>query len=226
MLHDVVLFAVLPYAALAVGILSLVWHGLRGGGAQAGSASTESRGLERSVSWRWGLGGLLVGHLVGFLLPTQILAWNRAPLRLLFLEGVAFVFGGLAILGLILDTSGASRSRRREKPGAGSVADTVALTTLAVVLASGIVVAFTERWGSSWYAAVMVPYLRSLATFDPVIEPIVGLPFWARLHLLSALVLPAMLAPSGAGRRLVERLRALGSRATDRPSSMNSAETA
>ena len=34
----------------------------------------------------------------------------------------------------------------------------------------GLLVAFTARWGSSWFAAVLTPYLYSIFTLQPPIQ--------------------------------------------------------
>jgi len=55
-----------------------------------------------SQPFHWGMLILFLGHLVAFLIPNAIIAWNGDPLRLLILEISAFAFGLSALLGLIL----------------------------------------------------------------------------------------------------------------------------
>jgi nitrate reductase gamma subunit len=53
------------------------------------------------VPFHYGILGVLAGHLVAFLSPRQILAWNSNPLRLLLLEVSALIFGLLTLVGFV-----------------------------------------------------------------------------------------------------------------------------
>ncbi|MDZ7764416.1 MAG: respiratory nitrate reductase subunit gamma [Melioribacteraceae bacterium] len=53
----------------------------------------------------------------------------------------------------------------------------------------GLWVAFGYRWGSSWFATVLSPYLKSIFTFSPNIDAVVMLPFVIQLHIIFAFVI-------------------------------------
>jgi len=53
----------------------------------------------------------------------------------------------------------------------------------------GLWVAFGYRWGSSWFAAVLSPYLKSIFTFNPNIDAVAMLPFIIQLHIILAFVI-------------------------------------
>lgn len=60
---------------------------------------------------------------------------------------------------------------------------------LSFQIVTGLWVALTLRWGSSWYAQAVVPYLRSIFLFQPDVQRMVELPLIARLHVIGAFVL-------------------------------------
>ncbi|HQJ46529.1 MAG TPA: respiratory nitrate reductase subunit gamma, partial [Ignavibacteriaceae bacterium] len=53
----------------------------------------------------------------------------------------------------------------------------------------GLWVAYGYRWGSSWFAAVLSPYLISIFTFNPNIEPVVNMPLVIQLHIAIAFLI-------------------------------------
>jgi nitrate reductase gamma subunit len=54
-----------------------------------------------------------------------------------------------------------------------------------MALVSGLVVAILYRWGSSWSAGTLAPYMASLGRGAPATHLIEGMPFLVRLHVLS-----------------------------------------
>ncbi len=55
-----------------------------------------------SVPFHWGILILFFGHLVAFLIPKSIIAWNSEPLRLLFLEISSFIAAICVFIGIVL----------------------------------------------------------------------------------------------------------------------------
>ena len=53
-------------------------------------------------------------------------------------------------------------------------------------LVLGCWIALGYRWGSSWFAADLTPYLRSIFTFDPEIAAISAMPWVIKLHVIGA----------------------------------------
>lgn len=192
-MDDRFLFGVLPYAAVGLGLLGL-------GACALFSRPTDVRLEERrtavktllwgSVSWRLGITGVLSGHLVGLLIPRGVLLWNQVPWRLVLLEATGFALGALAAMGLVLTLTASGPSRRRDPL---STSDTVLMTLLATSVVSGLGIAVLHRWGSSWYASLMVPYLRSLVRMAPEAGLMADMPFLVKLHVVSTFALVGVL---------------------------------
>ena len=64
--------------------------------------------------------------------------------------------------------------------------DMLVYTTLLVQIVSGLGVAYFVRWGSSWFAGVLTPYLRSLFAFNPDIAAVSAMPWLIQIHIISA----------------------------------------
>lgn len=190
---NLVLFVVLPYLALALFFLVTIQRYRRSPFTYSSLSSQvlESRqhfwGL---VSFHYGIIVVLAGHLIGLLIPRQILAWNSRPLRLYVLELTALVFALMALVGMC-----AAMHRRTLLPKARivtSTADWLILALLTLQIAAGIYIAVLYPWGSSWYAASAAPYLWSLFTFRPDATYLATMPFAIKLHILNAWLIVAV----------------------------------
>ena len=183
---DKFLWVGFPYAALVlaivVSILRFVWKPFS-------YSSLSSQFLENkqlfwgSGLWHWGIVWVLTGHLVAFLVPGQILAWNSAPFRLYLLEFTGLTAALLALVGIV-----ALMVRRHTSSRVKVVTtamDGVLLCLLRLQVTTGIDTALRYRWGSSWYASNAAPYLWSLLTLSPRPELIMPLPWLPKLHILS-----------------------------------------
>ena len=187
-------FTVLPYVAVAIFIVGSIYR-YRQLGFKVSSLSSQF--LEgKMLFWgsqpfHWGILVLFFGHLIAFLFPSAILAWNGEPVRLLILEVSAFIFGLSALFGLVMFII-----RRFGQPRLIVVSnkmDMVVYTVLLLQIISGLGVAFFVRWGSSWFASVMSPYLKSLFALNPQIDAISAMPFWIQLHIVSAFLIIAII---------------------------------
>jgi nitrate reductase gamma subunit len=49
------------------------------------------------------------------------------------------------------------------------------------------------RWGSSWFATVLTPYLKSVFAFRPDVAAVTALPVMVKIHIASAFVLVGMI---------------------------------
>ncbi len=58
---------------------------------------------------------------------------------------------------------------------------------------TGLWTAFFFRWGSSWFASVLTPYLWSIFKFQPDVTAVTQLPFMVQLHIASSFVLIGMI---------------------------------
>ncbi|GAB4209119.1 MAG: hypothetical protein Fur0023_21170 [Bacteroidia bacterium] len=53
----------------------------------------------------------------------------------------------------------------------------------------GLWVAYSYRWGSSWFASIMTPYLWSVFTFAPDTQAVIALPWIVKLHIIGAFLI-------------------------------------
>ncbi|MEE9457581.1 MAG: respiratory nitrate reductase subunit gamma [bacterium] len=187
---DTFLFAIVPYVAAFAFVLGAIFRYVV---RPYSVSSLSSQFLENRqhfwalVPFHYAIIILLGGHVIGFLVPRHVLAWNNHPVRLYVLEVTALIFGLLALFGLL--SAIVRRLANRRVRVVTTFSDWVLLLLLLGQVGAGVYVAVFHPWGSSWFAATAVPYLRSLVTFDPDIRYVVELPFMAKLHVLNAFVL-------------------------------------
>ncbi len=190
---NLLLFAMLPYAALLLFFLMTIE---RYRGQPFTYSSLSSQFLENrqqfwgSVAFHYGIIFVLLGHLVGLLIPAQVLAWNARPLRLYVTEVTGLSFGLMALVGIC---SAIHRRLVLSKPRRGtSAADYIIELLLLVQITAGIYVAIFHPWGTSWFAASAVPYLWSLFTFRPDVSYLTTMPFAIKLHIVNAWLIVAV----------------------------------
>jgi nitrate reductase gamma subunit len=189
---DQVLFIVLPYLAFALFLLVSIRRYIR---ETFTFSSLSSQFLENQhhfwglVPFHYGIIVVLTGHLVGFLIPREVLWWNSVPLRLYVLEISAFIFGLLTLVGLI-----SVIVRRHTVPKmkmVTSAADWILFGIFIYQVITGLYTAIFHSWGSSWFAATATPYLWSLFTLNPDISFITAMPWMVKLHIIGAYVMIA-----------------------------------
>lgn len=187
---DALLLVVLPYLATTIFFLGTI---MRYWKAPFTYSSLSSQFLENRahfwalVPFHFGILTVLAGHVVAFLIPRQVLLWNSRPLRLYILEASALACGLLALVGIA-----AAVHRRlifRKIREVTTPLDWIVAALLLVQVLSGILVAVYHPWGSSWFAALLTPYLWSLVTFAPDVAGIVGLPLLVKAHIVLAYLL-------------------------------------
>jgi nitrate reductase gamma subunit len=190
---DLLLFAVLPYVAFILFFLVTIQRYRR---APFTYSSLSSQFLENKehfwgmVSFHYGIMAVLIGHLLGLLIPAQVLAWNSRPLRLYVLEVTGLALALMTMVGL-----GAIVHRRLfvSKPRrVTSFADWVMLALLLTQVALGIYVAVRHPWGSSWFAASAAPYLRSLFRLSPDVSYLTTMPLAVKLHIVNGWLIIAV----------------------------------
>jgi nitrate reductase gamma subunit len=187
-------FIGLPYAALVIMIIGSTFRYFNFGFKVSSLSSQFLEGRELfygSQPFHWGLVFLFFGHLIAFLFPSSVIAWNSMPWRLLILEISAFGFGILSLVGLVLLILRRIRNKRLHL--VTSTMDVVVYVILTVQIITGLWLAFTVRWGSAWFASVLSPYLESIFTLNPDIKAVAELPFIVRLHLVSAFTMIAII---------------------------------
>ena len=102
-MNGIFFFVLLPYVAIISLIFGSIYryrfHGYK-------VSSLSSQLLENNLlffgsrPFHWGIITLFFGHLIAFLIPAAVLAWNGKPLRLYILEISAFAFGIISFTGL------------------------------------------------------------------------------------------------------------------------------
>lgn len=183
----------LPYIALALFLVGSIYRYTKRG---YNVSSLSSQFLEGkrlfygAVPFHWGVLFLFCGHLIGFLFPNQVLAWNSQPVRLMIIEISAFIFGISMLVGLIN-----LMIRRYTTPRLKSVTNTMDLVIYLVLIAQtffGLWIAYNFRWGSSWFSTLLTPYLYSIFMFDPDITAVSVLPWTVKVHIIGAYVIIAL----------------------------------
>lgn len=184
---DTLFFATLPYVALVLFLVGTIYR-YRSDAFTYSSLSSQL--LENKqhfwalVPFHYGIIAVLTGHVVAFLIPRSILAWNSRPLRLYVLEVSALIFGLTTLVSLFAII--ARRATDRRVRVVTSKADWILYAMLVVQVFSGVYVAVFNRWGSSWFAASAAPYFWSLLELNPDISVIAAMPWMVKLHIVNA----------------------------------------
>jgi len=181
------LFVAFPYMAVIVFVVGVAYRYRQKGFTVSSLSSQFLEGKKLfwgTIPFHIGILVVFFGHLTAFLLPRATLAWNSIPVRLIVLEVTAFTFGLSVLVGLA-----ALMVRRFTNPRIRAVTTKtdVAIELLLlgqVVLGCWIALGF--RWGASWFAADLSPYLWSLVTLAPETGPVFALPWVIKLHIVGA----------------------------------------
>jgi nitrate reductase gamma subunit len=184
------LFVALPYVALTIFLIGTIYR-YRGTKFKFSSLSSEFLESKKlfwgTVPFHWGIIVLFFGHLIAFLIPEAILAWNSNTIRLLILEISAFIFGLSALVGII--NLIVRRKTNSRLIVITSKMDFLIEVILLAEIILGLWIAYGFRWGSSWFAAVMSPYLSSVFMLNPQIEAVSAMPLVIKLHVALAYVI-------------------------------------
>lgn len=190
---DVLLFVVLPYAALLVWAVATVERYRRHG---FSLTSQSSQFLENRwhfwalIPFHIGILVVAAGHVMPFLLPRGVLAWNAVPLRWYILETATLAGGLLALVGLA--TAIVRRVRVAPLRRGTTVFDWVVYALLLAQIAMGVSLAIRYPSGTSWFAVAAAPYVWSLAKIQPDVTLAAAMPLLVRLHIVGAWLLLAV----------------------------------
>ena len=190
---DTVWFIAFPYVAviLAVGGGLYRYFADRFSYSSFSSQFLENRRLFwGSVPWHYGIILVLSAHLLALIFPGVWGGLLAAPLRLYVLEVTGMALALMAIAGLAWLL--VRRLTNARVFVVTTAMDWLMLVALLVQVTLGFVVAFFFRWGSAWYLNTAVPWLVSLALFNPQIQAVAVLPLWVKLHMLSGFLIIAM----------------------------------
>ena len=187
---DSVLFIALPYVAIVVFFVGTFRRYTKAGFSLT-SLSVQflesNRGFWGTVPFHIGILILLFGHMTMFAFPDFVLWWNSDPQRLMANEGIGFVFGLVVLIAMTL-----LLLRRWTNPRLRAVTsrmDVLIEILLWVQILLGCWTAYAYRWGSSWFAADLSPYLWSILKLNPNIEVISAMPWVIKLHVVGAFVI-------------------------------------
>ncbi len=189
---DQVLFIVLPYLSFTLFLLISIRRYLR---ETFTFSSLSSQFLENKqhfwglVPFHYGMIIILIGHLIGFFLPREVLWWNSIPLRLYVLELTAFISAILTLTGLINII--VRRLTVIKMKMVTSFADWILFGIFILQILTGLYTAIFYSWGSSWFVVTAVPYLFSLFTLNPDISFITAMPWMVKFHIISAYLMIA-----------------------------------
>lgn len=180
-------FIALPYIALVIFLVGTIYN-YRVTKFKISSLSSEFLEGKHlfwgSVPFHWGLLFLFFGHLIAFLVPDAVIAWNSQPARLLILEISAFAFGLSMLVGL-----SNLLIRRWQNKRIRIVTTKMDIIVEVLILAQvvlGLWVAYEYRWGSSWFASTLTPYLWSIFKLNPSIDAVSALPIWIKFHIIGS----------------------------------------
>src|ERR1041384_5846193 len=141
--------------------------------------------------WKIALLLLAMAHVALLLLPRTVLSWNASRGRLYFLEALLFAAAVAVVIGLAKIVW--RHLGHSNRSAIAELSDSVFLGLLLVGTLSGILLAIFYRWGSSWGAMILTPYVASLARLEPDAAFAAQLPFLVRLHVFSAFAAVAVL---------------------------------
>ena len=184
---DYFFFSAFPYVAIITFLVGTIYR-YRQKGYKVSSLSAQflegKQGFWGTVPFHFGILMVFVGHMVAFLFPSGVLAWNSDPVRLIAHEGVGFTFAVALLIGLLILIL-----RRLTHPRLKAVTTRMDLFVEFVLLAQVILgcwIALGYRWGSSWFAADLSPYLWSIFKLSPQPEAVVAMPIVIKAHIIGA----------------------------------------
>jgi nitrate reductase gamma subunit len=187
---NTLLFVIFPYVAMILAVVVTIYRAIF---RPFTISSLSSQLLERkklywgSISFHWGIVVILLMHLLAIIFPWGVLQWNAQILRLYITELLGLILGLWSLGGLLILLWRRLSTRRIWV--VTSPMDLVVLLALLVSVISGVMVATTYRFGSSWFTAIFSPYLLSLFVLQPRVDLVTPLPWIIKLHVANFFVL-------------------------------------
>lgn len=184
------LFVGLPYLAFTVCGVGVIYRYRQKGFTVSSLSSQFLEGKNLfwgAVPFHIGILVVFFGHLSAFLFPRTTLAWNSVPVRLIILEVTAFTFGMTVLIGLgsLFYRRLTNRRIRAVTTGMDIVLEVLLLTQVVF----GLWIALGYRWGASWFAADLSPYLWSLFKLSPETGAVFALPWVIKVHIVGAFLI-------------------------------------
>ncbi len=188
------LFIALPYIAIAVFFVGAIYRYKNTAFKYSSLSSQFLEGKKLfwgTVPFHIGILVVFIGHLVAFMFPKELLAWNSLPVRLVILEVTGFIFALSLLIGLIQ-----LFIRRLTTPRIMVVTngmDIIVEVLLLCQVVLGCWIALGYRWGSSWFASDLSPYLWSIIKLNPQIEAVKAMPHVVQWHIITAFLILLLL---------------------------------
>lgn len=187
-------FIALPYIALVICVVGCIYR-YRSNGFKVSSLSSQFMNSDSlffgSMLFHWGILFIFFGHVLVLTFPGIVLALNSKPVNLVIHEGLGLMFGLAALLGLVwLFLRRLSNDRVKVVT---TRMDIFIEVLIIVQIALGCYIALFFRWGSSWFATDLTPYLWSILKLNPEIGAIINLPGVIAAHIVIAFVILAMI---------------------------------
>ncbi len=184
---DFFFFSAYPYIAIIVFLVGTTYR-YRETGFKVTSLSAQflegKQGFWGTVPFHFGILMVFLGHMAAFLMPSSVLSWNSDPVRLIAHEGLSFTFAVALAVGLV-----ALIIRRMTHPRLKVVTTRMDYFVEFVLLTQvllGCWIALGYRWGSSWFAADLSPYLWSILKLSPQTDAVVAMPTVIKAHIVGA----------------------------------------
>ncbi len=190
---ETILFIVFPYLAVILGVVGIIYRYRTD---QFSLTSLSSQFLETdlqfwgSTLWHYGIIPTLLIHLGGFTLPRVMAALHSTPETLYLAELAGKVMGIMALVGaaaLLYRRLSSSRIRAITTP-----MDWIVLVLLFTQVFLGMTIAFSYRWGATWFIHTVTPWVGSLSVFQPQTKYVTALPWIPKLHFLNGFLLFAL----------------------------------
>lgn len=184
-------YIALPYVALALafGVGAYRFYKHPFSYSSLSSQLLENRKLYwGSVPWHYGIGLILLAHLLAAIFPGVTTALLGAPIRRMIIECTGIALSFLALVGiliLIVRRTGYTKLARYVT----SRMDGLILALLLVQVLTGIGIALFNRWGGLWYVHTAVPWFWSLARLHPETATVASLPGFVQIHFVLGFIL-------------------------------------
>jgi len=179
------LFGALPYIALTIFVVGTIYRYKMG----FKYSSLSSQFLESkkfyggSVPFHVGIITVFFAHLIAFFFPS----FSFGGSALVTMETIMLAFSLMAIFGLVLLFIRRITNERVKM--VTNYMDIIIEVLLLVQFIIGIYIAVSLKWGSSWYASDMVPYLWSIFAFSPDVAAVSATPLLIKAHIVVAFII-------------------------------------
>ena len=186
---DTLAFVVFPYLMLAIFVVGHMYRYVTdplGWNAKSSEFLEKKQLFYGATIFHWGILLTLLGHAGGLLIPQRFFdaAGITGDTHTIIAYYSGWVFGGAAFAGSVLLLL--RRITRSRIQATTSVNDYATLIGLVFVTGVGF---YNVIFGHFYVLDSVAPWIRSIVTFLPEPELMIGVPLSYKIHILSALAL-------------------------------------